>query len=88
MMNALSNNDVIFSPKTRAAFLKHVYENPSNRRVSQADKEIMIGWIRNTSKRPSSQQEFSRRNYVQKSFTLDEDTQCLLAVAKTKEDRC
>ena len=86
-MSASSNNGVIFSSNTRTAFLKYVGENPSNRRVSQADKEIMIEWITNTSKRPLSQQEFSRRNYVQKAFTLNESTQCLLAIGKTNEDK-
>ena len=87
MMSASCNNGVIFSSNTRTAFLKYVCENPSNRRVSQADKEIIIEWIKNTSKRPSSQQEFSRRNYVQKVFTLNESTQCLLAIGKTNEDK-
>ncbi|KAL9047401.1 MAG: hypothetical protein Q9214_000015 [Letrouitia sp. 1 TL-2023] len=88
MMSAFSNNNVIFTSKTKTAFLEYVYEKPSNRRVSQADKELMIEWIKNPSKRPTSQQEFSRRNYVQKAFMLDEEAQYLLAVAKTNDDKC
>ena len=88
MMDASSNDTVSFSSGTRTAFLKRVSENPSNRRVSQTDREIMIGWLTDSSKRPLSQQEFSRRNYVQKAFTLDENTRGLLAVGKTNEDKC
>lgn len=87
MTGATSNNAVIFSSNTRTAFQKYVSENPSNRRVTQADREVMIEWLTNPSKRPSSQQEFSRRNYVQKAFTLDENTRGLLATGKTNGDK-
>lgn len=87
-MSASSNNSVVFGSNTRAAFLTYASKNPSNRRVSQVDKEIMIKWMTNTSERPSSQQEFSRRNYVQKAFRRDENTQVLLATGKSREDKC
>jgi len=64
------------------AFLQHALENPNNRRVSQTEKESIIEWLENSRKRPSSQQEFSRRNYVWKTFAWDEKTQSLLAVVK------
>ncbi|KAL8784904.1 MAG: hypothetical protein Q9195_008856 [Heterodermia aff. obscurata] len=88
MASDTSDHTVIFSSNTRTAFLKYVCENPSNRRVSQADREIMIEWLTNSSKQPLSQQEFSRRNYVRKTFTWDENTRSLLAAGKTNDDTC
>jgi Integrase zinc binding domain len=87
MTAATSNSTLIFSSSTRTAFLNYVRENPNNRRVSQTDREIIIEWITNSSKRPSSQEEFSRRNYVRKTFAWDENTQSLLAISKTSEDK-
>ncbi|KAL6718384.1 hypothetical protein ACLMJK_004473 [Lecanora helva] len=87
-MSASSNKNAIFDTNSRAAFLLYVKKNPSNRRVSQVDKDNMMKWITNTSERPSSQQEFSRRNYVQKAFKLDENTKGLVAVGKSDEDKC
>ena len=85
MTSASSNDSVTFTPGTRVAFLQHLRENPNNRRVSQSEKEIVIEWLTNPHKRPSSQEEFSRRNYVRKTFTWDGKSQTLLAVAKEDE---
>ena len=87
MSGATSNNALIFGPNARTAFLKFVHENPSNRRVSSADRETIIDWLTNSSRQPSSQQEFSRRNYVQKAFMLKENMQTLWAPGKTSEDK-
>lgn len=87
MTRATSNTTMSFSSSTRSAFLEYVRKNLNNRRVSQADKEVIIEWLMDPSKRPSSQQEFSRRNYVQKSFVWDENLRCLLAIGKTSEDK-
>jgi hypothetical protein len=87
MTGATPNNNVIFSSNTTSDFLNHVRENPNKRRVSQTDREVIIEWLTNPSKRPSSQQEFSRRNYVQKAFTWDESTRSLLAAGKTSEGK-
>jgi hypothetical protein len=81
------DDSVTFTPDTRVAFLEHLRENPNNRRVSQSQKEILIEWLTNPHKRPSSQEEFSRRNYVRKTFTWDEESQTLLAVAKEDEGK-
>jgi hypothetical protein len=75
-------DSVTFTLGTRVAFLQHLRENPNNRRVSQSEKEILIEWLTNPYKRPSSQEEFSRRNYVRKTFAWDEKSQTLLAIAK------
>lgn len=87
-MGATSNDIAIFTSNTRTAFLKFVTENPSNRRLSNADKEDMIEWLTNSSKRPASQREFSRRNYVQKAFTWDQNTRNLLAISKSCGGMC
>jgi len=87
MANASSNNGVTFSPDTRAAFLQYLLENPNNRRLSQTDKDLLIEWLTNPYRRPSSQEEFSRRNYVRKTFAWNDETQTLLAVAKKDEDK-
>lgn len=47
----------------------------------------MIEWLINSSNRPPSQQEFSRRNYLQNAFTLDKNTRGLLATGKTAGDK-
>lgn len=77
-----SNNTVTFTSSTRAEFLRHLEKNPNRRRISQPDKQNLIDWLRDSHAPPSSQQEFSRRNYVKKNFTWDESGQTLLAVAK------
>jgi hypothetical protein len=82
MTSSTSNNFIVFTLGTREAFSQHLRENPNNRRVSRSDKDILIEWLTNPLKRPSSQEEFSRRNYVRKSFAWDEKTQTLLAVTK------
>ena len=87
MTSASSNGSIIFIQDTRAAFLQHLRENPNNRRVSQSKKEILIEWLTNPYKRPSSQEEFSRRNYVRKTFAWDEKSQILLAAAKKGEGK-
>ncbi len=87
MTSASSSDSVTFTLGTRAAFLQHLRENPNNRRVSQSDKEILIEWLTNPHKRPSSQEEFSRRNYVRKTFAWDEKSHTLLAVAKEDEGK-
>jgi hypothetical protein len=73
---------VTFDSSTRASFLQYLHERPINRRVSRNERQNLIEWLTNPHKRPSSQQEFSRRNYVQKTFTWDEKTQTLLAASK------
>ena len=83
MTSATSNDLVTFTPDTKAAFLQYLLEHPNSRRISQSDKEKIVGWLTNPHQRPSSQKEFSRRNYVRKTFIWDENTQNLLEIAKT-----
>lgn len=82
MTSSSSNDSATFTLDTRVAFLQYLCENPSNRRVSPSDKEMLLEWLTNPGRRPQSQEEFSRRNYVRKTFIWDEKGQTLLAVAK------
>jgi hypothetical protein len=82
MTSASSNDSVIFSLGTRVAFSHYLIENPNNRRVTQSDKGMLVEWLTNSERRPQSQEEFSRRHYVRKTFIWDEKSQTLLAVAK------
>ena len=87
MMSTSSNDLLILNSSTKAAFLQYLRDNPNNRRVSQTEKDILIDWLTNSHKRPSSQKEFSRRNYVWKTFVWDEKTRTLFAAAKSDEDK-
>ena len=71
-----------FAPSTRTAFLQFVQDNPNSRRVSQAERQNLIDWLTDQRAPPSSQKEFSRRNYVRKTFALDANGQMLVAIAK------
>lgn len=82
-----SQKPVTFSQSTRASFAQHLREHPSNRRVSSTEKENIIEWLTNPEKRPSSQREFSRRNYARKTFVWDNKRQDLLAINKSQEGR-
>ena len=86
-MSTSSNDLAVLSSSTRAAFQQYLRDNPNNRRVSQTDKEILIDWLTNPHKRPSSQKEFSRRNYVWKTFAWNENTRNLFAAAKTDGEK-
>ncbi|KIY01702.1 uncharacterized protein Z520_01840 [Fonsecaea multimorphosa CBS 102226] len=86
-MNCASQNaPATFSGSTKNAFLQHLRETPNRRRVSQSDRIALIEWLTNPYKRPASQEESSRRNYAQKTFSWDNETQSLLAVAKNRGD--
>lgn len=85
-MNSRSSQDLVsFNPQTKESFLKYLLEKPSSRRISRNDKENLLEWLTNPSKRPTSQTEFSRRNYVRKTFTWDTESQNLLAKPKSDE---
>ena len=86
-MGTISNSTVVFDSEIRRAFLRYVSDNPSNRRISRAEGDTIIGWIVDPSKQPCSQKESSRRNYVRKTFILKEDTRSLLAAGKTQGDK-
>jgi Integrase zinc binding domain len=87
MACASTNQSDAFTQRTRAAFSQHLSENPNKRRVSPTDKDVLIGWLTNTHQRPESQEEYSRRNYVRKTFVWNENSQSLLAIAKHGEDK-
>lgn len=76
---------IAFPEDARRAFVQLISEKPNKRRVSQHEKQTMVEWLTNPQKRPSSQEEFSRRNYVRKAFTWDEGNQVVVALDKSNE---
>lgn len=87
MASDLLDQCVAFSPSTRMAFLQNLRDKPNNCRVSPPDKEILVNLLTNLSYRPTSQQEFSRRNYVRKTFKWNDEVQGLFATAKTDKEK-
>ena len=87
MSAIVSERQRIFSASTEAAFLQHLMETPNSRRVSSIERVSLIDWLRGSHSPPSSQKEFSRRNYVRKTFSWEENTQTLYAAPKKKGDR-
>ncbi|KAJ5154426.1 uncharacterized protein N7500_009865 [Penicillium coprophilum] len=85
MNNRSSQALAPFTPQTKEKFLQFLLENPSTRRVSRHGTESLLEWLTNPLKRPTSQTEFSRRNYVRKTFVWDMDSQKLLAKPKSSE---
>jgi len=69
-------------PHLRVAHQQFIRDNPSNRRLSQAEKATIINWTTKSEKQNLSQQEFSRRHYARKTFQWDGENQCLWAVPK------
>ena len=76
-----------FDGHTKRAFLDYLHASPNNRRVSLAERKVLIEWLTETAGRPSSQKEFSRRNYVKRRFMWNEETQILQAVGKNTGDQ-
>lgn len=76
---------VSIDDRSKQAFSRHLRDNSSSRRVCQSDKENHQ-WLTNPLKRPTSQSDFSRRNYVRRSFIWEFESQKLLAKAKGEKD--
>ncbi len=87
MANPPPNDVVTFNRSVKASFLQHLLEHPNERHIAQTERENIIQWLTNPHKRPSSQKEFSRRNYIWRTFAWDETTHNLLAVSKTHESK-
>lgn len=87
MTSDYGNNHYTFSPATRASFLQYLHDNPNNRRISEAERLNLIGWLTNPSAPSASQTESSRRNYVRKSFTWDKHSQTLISLGKKEGDK-
>lgn len=87
MTNATLDNLPLFTSEARTALADVIDERPSTRRISIAEKLNIVGWLTDPQRRPSTQEEFSRRNYVRKSFVWDKDGSRLLALDKNDPDR-
>jgi hypothetical protein len=75
-----------FDDESKAAFLDFLRGHPDNRRVSSAERAQIIEWLAGGTSRPTSQREFSRRNYVKRTFAWDEGSQNLVAVGKNNNE--
>ena len=87
MTSDLTQVSLSFSASTRTAFIRHLSENPNNRRISQVERDNIVEWLTNPLQRPSTQREFSRRNYVRRTFEWNKNEQLLLAVGKTSQQK-
>lgn len=87
MSNVGLSSPPSFPPDVRAAFTRLLSEKPSTRRVSVDSKQDIITWLINPHKRPCSQEEFSRRNYVRRNFTWDENTRILFTTEKDDKQK-
>lgn len=83
-MHVSTQTRATFTKETKASFLEYLRENPNTRRVSRQERENIIQWLTNPLKRPASQSEFSRRNYVRRTFIWDQERQLLAAIPKTE----
>ncbi|KAL8294964.1 hypothetical protein RB600_000774 [Gaeumannomyces tritici] len=86
MAESVADKPFTSSPAIKAAFLNYLETHPNKRRVTPVEREELIGWLTNLHAPPSSQKEFSRRNYVRKTFAWDEDGQMLVAASKNGQE--
>lgn len=75
-----------FDDESKTAFLGFLHEHPNQRRVSSAERALIIEWLAGGTRRPTCQREFSRRNYVKRTFAWDEESQNLLAIGKDNNE--
>ncbi|MCJ1449497.1 MAG: hypothetical protein MMC23_010017 [Stictis urceolatum] len=76
-----------FTSEARSDFVEYLRQNPNKRRISKAEMENIIDWLTDPERQPISQQEYSRRNYVRRVFSYDENKRSIYAVDKNKEAR-
>ncbi|KAI3328111.1 hypothetical protein HD806DRAFT_350487 [Xylariaceae sp. AK1471] len=76
-----------FKSLTQASFGQYLEDHPNNRRVTSSEKGNILSWLKDFSRHPSSQKEFNRRNYVQKTFSWDGNTHNLIAVARSSKEK-
>jgi hypothetical protein len=86
MSDFVSASEGIFSTATRADFIRYLQENPNGRRISLKEQENIVRWLTDPIQKPSSQKEFSRRNYARKTFAWDEITRQLSTAGRAPED--
>ncbi len=86
MDSASASNLGAFDDESKAAFSDFLRGHPNNRRVSSAERALIIGWLAGGTSRPTSQREFSRRNFVKGTIAWDEGSQNLVTVGKTNNE--
>ncbi|KAK5093559.1 hypothetical protein LTS08_008883 [Lithohypha guttulata] len=82
MENTRQSDSTSLIDDARVSLALFIAEHPSPRRVSRIEERNIIDWLNNPDRRPTTQEEFSRRNYVRKSFVWDEHESKLLTTGK------
>ena len=76
-----------FTSETKSDFAQYLRQTPNTRRVSKVEMQNITDWLTDPERQPISQQEHSRRNYVRRVFSCEQDERSVYAVAKSKEAR-
>ena len=84
---AEASESKLWGRDTQLSFSVHLHGTPSSHRVTRAEKERMVQWLRATHLNPTSQKESSRRHYVRNNFEWEEESQVLFAVPKQGRPR-
>ncbi|KAL7805883.1 hypothetical protein V8C26DRAFT_417234 [Trichoderma gracile] len=69
-------------PKVREDFQEYLRSRPNKKHISREEKFKLVAWLADPNVRPKCQKDYSRRNYAQKTYRWDENTQELFAMAK------
>jgi len=87
MESTIQNESSLFEDSARASLARSIAEHPSSRRITHVQGRKIIDWLTESRRQPTTQEEFSRRNYVRKMFVWDESESRLLAVSKSTSYR-
>ncbi|KAL7931941.1 hypothetical protein V8C35DRAFT_282270 [Trichoderma chlorosporum] len=67
-------------------FAEYLKNNPNKKHMSTEEKWRVVGWLSDSSAKPSCQKDYSRRNYAQRTYRWDANRQKLLTMAKNDKD--
>ena len=70
----------IANQQTYEAFNIYLSAHPNERRVTEQNFIDIFGWLTDPNKKPKSQKEFSRRNYVRQTFRWDNEIETLFNI--------
>ncbi|ETR99770.1 hypothetical protein M419DRAFT_10706 [Trichoderma reesei RUT C-30] len=69
-------------PLVQAQFAEYLKSTPNKKHISREEKWKLVAWLADPNARPTCQKDYSRRNYAQKTYRWDENTQKLFAIPK------
>ncbi|KAK1243421.1 hypothetical protein MKX07_004049 [Trichoderma sp. CBMAI-0711] len=70
------------SPHVVEEFHEYLKSTPNKKHISREEKFKLVAWLADPTAKPTCQKDYSRRNYAQKTYRWDENTQELFAIAK------